>query len=216
MVSDEAGAPLSDDNCVALAQMIYSNTLLYVAPATAFLLHSLLSNEEALQRCLAEIDEAFASGPPDLARLEACRYLEAARTESARLHPIGLAAPRLVAQTFEFDGCTLPVGESVLVAVSAAHYLPELYPDPYRFEPERHQAPRLESKRPGAFFPFGTGAHSCLGARLVEAMVLLTVAGLLRHLRVDLSPPGRSLRKRVNPFPEPTDDLVVQVRGHRP
>lgn len=214
-VEDEEGAALSEDNALALAQMIYSNTLLYVAPAATFMLHSLLSEPEAFARCRREIDEAFADGTPDLARLQRCAYFEAAKTESMRLHPIGLAAPRIVKEAFRFDGCDLPVGEAVLVAVSANHYLPEVYPSPHRFEPERHLDPRNESRVPGAFAPLGIGAHSCLAARLVDGMLALTVAGLIRHADLDFATPHYTLRKRVNPFPEPTDDFVLRVVGLR-
>jgi cytochrome P450 len=205
-VPDEEGRPLSEENAIALAQMIYSNTLLYVAPATAFMLYSLLSSPEALARSQREIE-----GAGDLAALQACSYFGAVKTESMRLHPIGLAAPRVVKAPFEFDGCALEVGEAVLVAVSASHYDPDLYRDPYRFDPERHLPPRNESRVSGAYAPLGVGAHSCLGARLVDGMVLLTVAGILRAAKLELDPPDLTLRKRVNPFPEPTSDLVLRV-----
>jgi cytochrome P450 len=211
---DEGGTPLSDDNVVALAQMAYSNTLLYVAPAAAFMLYSLLSAPEALARVRAELDAALGHGD-DFEALEGCAYFQAAKTESMRLHPIGLAAPRIVKEAFEFDGCRLEVGEAVLVAVSAAHYNPELYPEPFRFLPERHLPPRSESRAPGAYAPFGIGAHSCLGARLVDGMVALTVGAILHAVELELDPPGLTLQKRVNPFPEPTDDLVFRVVGVR-
>lgn len=212
---DEAGAPLSDDNVVALAQMAYSNTLLYVAPAAAFMLYSLLSAPEALARVRAELDAAMGQGD-DFAALEGCAYFQAAKMESMRLHPIGLAAPRIVKEAFDFDGCRLEAGEAVLVAVSAAHYNPDLYPEPFRFLPERHLPPRSESRVPGAFVPFGVGAHSCLGARLVDGMVALTVGGILQSVELELDPPGLTLKKRVNPFPEPRDELVFRVVGPRP
>jgi pentalenene oxygenase len=204
--TDEEGRPLSEENAVAIAQMIYSNTLLYVAPAVAFMLYSLLSSPEAMARSREEIRDAA-----DLAALQRCTYFGAVKSESMRLHPIGLAAPRVVKEAFEFDGCTLDVGEAVLVAVSASHYDPHLYPEPFRFEPERHLPPRSESRVAGAYVPLGVGAHSCLGARLVDGMVLLTVAGILRAAKLELDPPDLTLRKRVNPFPEPASDLVLRV-----
>lgn len=214
-VPHEDGSALTEDNVLALAQTIYSNTLVYVAPAAAFCMYSLLAAPEARERCLQEIDEAFAGGAPDLDRLRAAEYFGAAVKESMRLHPIGLAAPRIVKQPFTFAGCHIAEGEPVLVAVTACHYLSELYPDPYRFEPERHLAPRNESRRPGAFAPFGHGALTCLATRLVESMVQIVVAGLLRHVHMELDVPGYTMKKRVNPFPEPTSELVLRVGGPR-
>ena len=214
-VRDEHGAPLTEHNVLALAQMIYSNTLLYVGPAASFLLHALLSNPDALHRCEQELDEAYAHGPPTFDALSRCSYFSAAVKESMRLHPIGFASPRVVTEAFHFDGCHIPAGEAVFVVGAAAHYLPEFYPDPYRFEPQRHLAPRFESRAPGAYAPLGLGLHTCLGARLVHGIVLATVGALIHHCRLSLEPSAISLRMRMNPFPEPTDALAVRVLGHR-
>lgn len=214
-VRDENGDALPDGDIVAIAQMIYSNTLLYVAPAMTFLLHCLLADPVARSRCIEEIDAAFSDGTPDLERLRACAYFEAAKTESMRLHPIGLATPRVAKRSFEFQGYTLPAGEPLLIAVTVAHYLPEIYPDPLRFDPERHLAPRLESRAPGVYLPLGVGIHSCLAARMIDAMLLLTVGALLRHVEFAHDKPNHVLRKRVNPFSEPRDDFVIRLAGRR-
>ena len=213
--TDEHGQPLSDDNIVALAQLIYSNSLLYVAPAAAFLLRDLLSHPDALARCRAELAAAWADGPPDFAALEGCTYFAAARRESMRLNPIGLAAPRVVRQPRWFDRCRLEVGEHVLIALSAAHYLPELYPEPHRFAPERHLGPSPQGRQPGAYVPLGLGAHACMGRRLVDGMLMLTVGALLHHGELALAPGAEVRRRRVNPFPEPTRHLKLELRGGR-
>ena len=210
---DEDGQPLSDDNVMAIAQMIYSNTLLYVAPAAAFLIHDLLRHPDALARVRAELSAAHAAGGTfdDLA---GCAFFAAARKESMRLNPIGLAAPRVVKQAFTFDGCDLEVGEQVLVALSAAHYDPGLYPDPHRFEPERFLAEHGETRAvraPGAYVPLGVGAHACMGKRMVDGMLMVLVGALLHHADLSLPPGAEQLRRRVNPFPEPTNACRVTV-----
>ena len=214
-LTDEDDAPLSADNVVAIAQMIYSNTLLYVAPAAAFLLYDLLANPAALARCREELDAAFADGPPTLAQLEACTWFSACRRESMRMNPIGLAAPRVVTESFTFGGCRIEAGEALLVAVTAAHYLPEIYPEPHRFDPARHLAPRHESQPLGAYAPLGLGAHVCMGRRLVDAMLTVLIGTLLHHGDLELPPTARTLHKRVNPFPEPTDALTIRIKGLR-
>ncbi len=214
-MTDEHGKALSEDNIFALAQLIYSNTLLYVAPTAAFLLHDLLARPGELERCRAEIDAAFKSGTPLFEALSTCTYFVAAKTESMRLNPIGLAAPRVVKEDFTFDGCLFQRGQAVLIANSALHYCAELYPDPYRFLPERHLSPRFESHQAGAFAPLGLGMHSCLAKRLVDAMVLITVGALLHHADLGLPSPGHVLKKRVNPFSEPTRDFLLRVSARR-
>jgi hypothetical protein len=217
--TDEDGHALGLDDIVANAQMIYSNSLLYSAPTAACALYALLKAPELMRRLTAEVDTAFDDGVPSLAMLRQLRLLQAAVRESMRLYPIALTVPRRVAQTFEFEGYRIEVGELVLVATSVCHFLPEFFPDPYVFDPSRCLEPRNEHRRPGAFVPFGLGAHPCLAAGLVEIMVMTTVASVLHTTALALDPPGYELRRVLTPFPEPEDRLgaiVVEHRRHLP
>ena len=62
----------------------------------------------------------------------------------------------------------------------ATHHLPELYPDPFRFDPDRFLPEREAALPRGAYIPFGGGSRMCLGKRFGEyelralAVVLLT------------------------------------------
>jgi cytochrome P450 len=213
--TDHQGRPLSDDDVVANAQMVYSNTLLYGAPACAFLLYALLKHPDALARVRAEVDALFAGGNPSAMALAHARTLRGAMLESMRLLPIALATPRLVAEPFQFAGYELLPGDVLLFAVTVCHFLPEVFADPYTFDPDRFGEPRNEPRQPGMFVRFGLGAHACMGASLMELLVMTTVATLLRHVELRLDPPGYTLRRVVNPFPEPSARFAVRVTARR-
>ena len=212
---DPDGAPFSAQDIAANAQMVFTSTLLYAAPTCACLLYALLKTPAVLERVRAEVDAAFAAGPPSLVVLKRLRTLHAAMRESMRLYPIALTVPRVVAQSFEFEGYTVPVGETILVATSVCHFLDEYFPEPYTFDVTRFWEPRSEHRQPGAFAPYGLGARPCLGAGFVEIMVMATIAALLQSVTLDLDPPGYVMRRVVNPFPEPEDRMSVRVLEHR-
>jgi CRP-like cAMP-binding protein/cytochrome P450 len=209
--TDLTGAPFTEQDVIANAQMVYSNTLLYGAPACACLLYGLLKNPAVKERVIAEVDAAFAAGPASMATLQQMPILRGATKESFRLYPIGLTIPRVVVEPFEFEGCRIEAGETVLVATTVCHFLPEFFPEPDRFDPGRYTEPRNEHLRTGAYAPFGLGAHPCLGAGLVEVLIMATVATLLHTVELELDPPDYILRRVVNPFPEPEERLSVRV-----
>ena len=209
--TDLDGAPLTEQDVVGNAQMVYSNTLLYGAPACACLLYGLLKNPTVKEQVVAEVDAAFGEGPPSMAMLQKMPLLRMAMKESFRLYPIALTIPRVAAESFEFEGCGVDAGTMVLVATTVCHFLPECFPDPETFDPSRYTEPRNEHLKSGAFAPFGLGAHPCLGAGLVEVLIMTTVATLLHAVDLELDPPDYVLRRVVNPFPEPEARLSVRV-----
>ena len=103
----------------------------------------------------------------------------------------------------------------VLIAVTVCHFLPELFPDPYVFDPARYSEPRNEHRQPGAFAPFGLGGHPCAGAGLVEVLVMATVATLLHAVSLRLDPPDYVMRRVPNPFAEPEERFSVRVVAQR-
>ena len=61
--------------------------------------------------------------------------------------------------------------------------------------------------------PFGGGERICLGKSLAEIEIRLMVVGLLRNLRLVLSP-NQDLTLRQLPSPTPRDGLLVKVNNN--
>ncbi len=209
------GRPLDETQLVASIHMPYTNSLVYVGALCGFLLYRLLKHADVREHVLAEVDAMFARGAPDLSTLRQSRWLRGALLETQRLHPIALSTPRYVANTFEFAGYEIPAGATTLTATAVCHFLPEFFPDPFRFDPERHSPPRSEHRQPGAFVPFGLDAHACLAAGLVDSVAMLTVATVLRSVRLELESPAYELGLSIRPFPAPDRRFRVRVVGAR-
>jgi len=211
----EDGRPLDAAALHAITHAPWVNGALYPSRACGFVLYELLAHPEVLQRVTDEIDAAFAGGVPDAAAIRRLRWLRGAVLESLRLHPIMFALPRRVAEPFEFAGFRLDAGTGVMVAIGVSHFLPQLFPQPERFDVERYSAPRNEHCQTGALTPFGLGAHACISAGAVEAVVMVTIATLLRHVRLVLDPPGYTLRTALNPVPGPPASFRLRVGAQR-
>lgn len=131
--------------------------------ATSFMLYSLLKHPDVMEKVRGEADQFFADGDSTRAGLTGMPVTQRAIQETLRLYPIVPIMVRTVANSFEFGGYWIPAGTSLWVAMPVAHHLPELYPEPEWFDIDRFLPERREHGQPGAYAPFGFGAHSCLG-----------------------------------------------------
>ena len=60
-----------------------------------------------------------------------------------------------------------------------------LYPDPFRFDPDRFLPEREAALPRGAYMPFGGGSRMCLGKRFGEYELRALAAVLLSRVRLE-------------------------------
>ncbi len=211
----EDGRPLSEPALIAATIGPLIAGIDTAANTAAFMLYALLKHPEALERVTAEVEAAFGEGLPRPEAFRAMPALHAAALETLRMYPVAFAVPRTAVAPFQFEGYTIEPGTEVFVASGVPHYLPEFYPRPQAFDLDRFAPPRQEHRRPGAFAPYGLGAHTCLGAGVAEAQIMLTLGVLLRSVRLQLDPPDYDLKVNVSPLPSPAPSFRVRVREQR-
>ena len=78
---------------------------------------------------------------PDIEKLEReMPYLDMVLDEVLRLYPPAWIGPRRAVREFEFNGYTVPDGAYLNYCSWASHRIPEFFPDPEAFIPERFTA----------------------------------------------------------------------------
>jgi len=71
------------------------------------------------------------------------------------------------------------------------HRHPGFWEEPDRFDPERFTPERSEGRRRFAYFPFGGGPRSCIGAWLASVMVHFVVGIVAQRYQLALVPGSR-------------------------
>lgn len=206
------GEPLGDDVVRTAALLPFFGGIDTVAYTCSFMLYSLLKDPALLEQARAEADALFAGGQFDLEALKRMPVLRGATLETMRMYPVIPSTRRYVTEPFEFEGQAVEANQAIMVATTFAHILPELWPDPAVFDPWRYCAPRNEHQQPGAFAPFAKGSHTCPGAGLAETQITLTLATLLHHTRLALSPSSYELEFAFTPFLAPRNGYQVLVQ----
>ena len=137
-------------------------------------------------------------------------YLEMVLDEVLRLYPPAWIGPRRAIREFEFGGCTVPRSAYVNYCSWASHRLPEVFPEPEAFIPERFTRERKAALPRGAYVPFGGGSRICIGKRFGQTEVKLVATKLLQRLRIEALP-GRTVTIRQMPTLSPTGGLRMRV-----
>jgi cytochrome P450 len=181
-----------------------------VANTCTFLLYALLQNPDVLAKVQDEIDSVLAAKPLSAETIKDMPALHSAAMEAMRLYPVAPVMQRTATQPFTFAGHRVDAGTALLIGTGVTHLLPELFPQPERFDIGRYSPPRNEHRTRGAYAPFGLGAHTCLGAGLAEVQIAATMATLLHELHMTL-PSGTRPRLRLDPTLTLGPQFKVQV-----
>jgi sterol 14-demethylase len=163
--------------------------------AASWTLIELLRHPDVLRRVAAEFDALYADGREvSYQALREIPAFECAVKETLRLHPPLILLMRKVQQDFHYKGWTVRAGKTVAVSPAVSNRLPEHFPEPDRFDPDRYLPPRSEDQRVFAWLPFGGGRHRCVGAPFAMMQLKAIFSVLLRRYEFEPAQPPGSYR----------------------
>jgi cytochrome P450 len=135
--------------------------------------------------------------------------------ETLRKYPPAYIGPRRAVESFEFEGATVPGGAHVEYCSWASHHLPDVWPEPEEFRPQRFTEENKAKLPLGAYVPFGGGSRTCIGMRFGQAEIAIIARAILERYRLDLQP-GYELHIRHAPTISPKSGLPMRVRAAEP
>jgi cytochrome P450 len=132
--------------------------------------------------------------------------------ETLRLYPPAWIGPRRNVEAFEFAGHRVPAGAPLYYCSWASHHLPDVFPEPFAFRPERFAPDRKARLPKGAYVPFGGGSRTCIGMRFGQLEINAIATTVLQRFRLEPCP-GYRLRIREMPTLSPRGGLPMTVRA---
>ncbi|KAF2770283.1 benzoate 4-monooxygenase cytochrome-like protein P450 [Teratosphaeria nubilosa] len=194
----------SDTSSIAMAGMIF-----YLA-----------RNPEVQDKLAKEIRSVFSSYDEIQggAKLQSCKYLRAFLHEGCRMSgPIPAEPARTVLPGgTQVDDQWFPEGTKVSVGFYCLSNNKDVYPEPFKFRPERWIADENDPKSvaqvqqaEAAFCAFSAGSRGCVGKNLAWLEMLLVIAKLVYRFQVKQdpgnnlgggSPDGRPGRREENQY----------------
>jgi len=199
---DEDGAQLSDrhvrDEVMTLLFAGHDTT----TSTVDFMFYELAVNPEEERLLVADLDAGSDA------------RLDLVLDETLRKYPAAWIGPRRSIEPFEFAGHHVAGGVSISYSSWASHHLPDVWPAPERFDPERFAPGRIETIPKGAYVPFGGGSRTCIGMRFGEAEIRTIARRILADWHLELEP-GYALRIQQTPTIGPRGELPFRIRRRR-
>ncbi|HTR88628.1 MAG TPA: cytochrome P450, partial [Solirubrobacteraceae bacterium] len=215
--TDEHGAALTDgqirDEVMTLMFAGHDTT----TSTVAFLFYELARNPEVLARLRAEQEEVLGGEPPAPEQLTGAGlpYLEMVLDETLRLYPPAWIGPRRSVEPFELCGHTVPGRAFVNYCSWASHHLPDVFPEPEAFRPERFSPEAKAALPKGAYVPFGGGSRTCIGMRFGQLEIRAIATLILSRFTLSL-PRDFRLQIRQMPTISPKHGLPMLVCSRAP
>jgi cytochrome P450 len=178
----------------------------------AFMFYELAHHPRIVARLQAEQDSQLVDGLPTPSQLMSGELseLEMVFDETLRMYPPAWIGPRRSIEAFEFAGHPVPGRAFVNYSSWASHHLPDVFPEPEEFRPERFAPEAKAALGKGAYVPFGGGSRTCIGMRFGQLEIRTIVTLLLSRFTLTL-PEDFQLEIRQMPTISPRYGLPVIV-----
>ena len=163
---------------------------------SAWMLIEMLRHPEYMAEVLAELDEIYSGGAEySFGALRQMPKVENALKETLRLHPPLIILMRVAQEDVQIDEYVVRAGQTVAASPAVSNRLPEDFPDPDTFDPDRYSEPRQEDiVNRWTWIPFGAGRHRCVGAAFAQLQIKAIFSVLLREYEFELAQPEDSYR----------------------
>jgi cytochrome P450 len=190
---DEGRGSVSESDLLGQTAILFAASFETTATALSWTLFLLAQTPAVAVKLRDEIN-----GAPS-ADLENLPLLDAVIKESMRILPPVALTLRAATTATELAGLTLKKGDRVVCSHYLTHRIPELYPQPNRFDPER-----WFTIRPGhyEYIPFSAGPRQCIGPVFATRVIKQVLGAVVpsfgfrvvedsridRHFRVTMVP----------------------------
>jgi cytochrome P450 len=207
----ESGALLTDQEIIDHMNFLMMAAHDTITSSLTSMVHFLTQHPDWQDRLRAEVQAVAAKhGGLTYAALDEMTQTEMVFKEALRLIPPVPAMPRRALKDFVFMNHHIPAGSQIGLNTMLTHRLPEIWPDPERFDPTRFTPENSRDRHKYAWIPFGGGAHMCLGLHFAHMQVKAFVFTVLMGHRITVDP-GYVCDFQMFPIPRPKDGLPVRV-----
>ncbi|WP_280465413.1 cytochrome P450 [Nocardia brasiliensis] len=172
---ESGGRALPDDEVADQVVTFFIAGTETAASVLSWGLQLLSGHPDIRRRVQCEVDSVLEGRPATYADLPRLELVNRIIKETLRLWPPVWMITRVVTRDTELGGYGIPAGTTVVYSPYLLHHRRDLYPNPDRFDPGRHDSGQCP---PGMFIPFGRGARKCVGDRFAMILAPLALASI--------------------------------------
>jgi cytochrome P450 len=176
------------------------------AAGAAWTIYELCQHPQWVRAVVDEVNQSGLDGPGASEAVAELKVTGRVVDESMRLHPPAWAFTRTAVAGDSFDDFDIAKGSIVVISPFVNHRMPQFWSAPLRFDPNRFTEDQVRARPRLHYFPFGFGAHLCVGMHFAVIEMRIAVALLLSRFDIELV---NGMRVRENPQIANTPDPVL-------
>jgi cytochrome P450 len=182
---DEDDTRLTEDELIGLVNGFFQAGQETNAAALAWTLFLLAQHPQVMADLVDELEGKLRGDAPTAEQLDDLPLLERVVKESMRVLPPAPFNGRVAVEATELGPYHLPQWSEVMFSHYHTHHMPDLYPQPEKFLPDRWLS---INPSPYEYFPFGAGSRMCLGSGMALLEIRIVLAMILQRYRLQLVP----------------------------
>jgi cytochrome P450/NADPH-cytochrome P450 reductase len=184
----KTGKSLSDANI-----RYQLNTFLFAghdstSSAITMLLYNIAQNGIVEEKILNEIAEVVGDRELQYSDLSKLKYINQVINESLRMYPPAGAAIKACQEDTMLGNFHVPKGTSVMSSLWGVAHNPNIWPNPFKFDPDRWSPENSEGRSDFASLPFSFGVRGCIGRQVSIMEQRIFVFNIIRNYHVRVSP----------------------------
>ena len=157
-----------------------------------FLLYAFAKNPKIQEQARKEVTALLAGKDVNgltYSDLDQMKFIHCCIKETLRMYPPFPQMARLLDSPVEIDGKWLPSGFIIRIEIFLLHHNPEIWSNPFNFDPSRFLPENTAKRDPYAFLPFGAGPKQCVAPNFAIAKAKILLAKLLHEFDISLHQP---------------------------
>jgi len=199
---------VSDEEMIGHVALLFGAAHLTTANTLTWTLFLLAQHPSIMRQLYREITDVMQGDCPTYEELTRMPLTERVLRESMRILPASAYSQRICAVPTMLDNVPLNRGTPVVFSQYVTHHMPELYPDPEVFRPDRWVQGTVS---PYAYLPFGAGAKMCIGAPLAMQTLRTMLPSILKRYRLTVVPGAEIHAKIVSTMLGPTTPVPMRI-----
>lgn len=208
----ETGRSLTENEIIAQSTTFIAGGTETTASTLSYAIYLISQHPEVEEKIMAEVDSCAIAGPSYEYIMENMKYIHAVLYETLRLYPSGGFISRITNTEVMVGKYKVPANTPVIIPLVLLQTLPEHFPNPNEFKPERH-LDEVPTWHKYAYIPFGLGQRKCIGYKLAMAEAALGLFKLYRKhsFRIAALTPTPDLPLKQGITLQPKDGVCVHV-----
>ncbi|KAK9744644.1 Cytochrome P450 [Popillia japonica] len=151
------------------------------------------------------------STPTLVSELSNMKYLECVIKETLRLYPSVPVVSRKIEQEITLGEYKIPASTNITLHIYALHHLPETFPNPNKFDPERFFPENSQNRHPYAYLPFSAGPRNCIGQKFVMYEEKTMLSSLINRYKVTAVDTREDIKFSIGLVLKPLKGIILKL-----